>query len=379
MTAFDHSTYLPAGLQRSLDLVMTMVRVNVACVTLGFAGHFALGAPGDPPAEFFQRLDTDQDGRISLVEFYPTGPAPLHPRMKQVFESLDREHAGALSFAEAAKAIATVRDHRPNLIPEVEGESRSVPLELHPRTRRAFIKIQVNGVDGVFLFDTGTSDTILHPDFAQRAGVDFVEICMPIIAGNMGPRGDFVSLVLVPDLVIQGMHFRNFHVVLRDPKKPLYEFGAAIDGVLGANVIFVKPVTLDFTRSTFTYEPQKRGPASIELPLRKEEKTATVEADIDGVKVPLLLDSGEAIGDAILINEPHHEAFRKLAGNSEASVYTAKAVRVAQEVIDADVRCLLKPFERSLLGIRFFHQYVITVDTAAGKLLITPNRGTASP
>ena len=69
-----------------------------------------------------------------------------------------------------------------------------------------------------------------------------------------------------------------------------------------------------------------------------------------------------------MINEPHHEAFRKLAGNMESNVYTARNVRVAEQVIDSDVRCLLQPFERSLLGIRFFHQYVVTVDTAAGKL-----------
>ncbi len=33
-------------------------------------------------------------------------------------------------------------------------------------------------------------------------------------------------------------------------------------------------------------------------------------------------------------------------------------------------RSFVQPFERPLLGIRFFHQYVVTVDTAAGKLWI---------
>ena len=55
--------------------------------------------------------------------------------MKQVFDSLDTEHAGVLSFAEAAKTIATIRDHRPNLTPEVAGASRSVPLQAHSGTQ----------------------------------------------------------------------------------------------------------------------------------------------------------------------------------------------------------------------------------------------------
>ena len=352
---------------------MKVARVILACAALGSAAPCVLGAPDEPPAEFLQRLDTDRDGRISLAEFYSTGPAPLHPRMKQVFDSLDKEHTGALSFADIAEAIATVKSKLPNFAPQVTGGSGSIPLEVHPRTKRAFLKVKVNGVVGVFLFDTGTSDTILHPEFAKRAGVDFVEISMPITGGNMGRRGDFVSLVLVPDLVIEGTHCRNFHAVLRKSKQSIYEFGAAIDGVLGANIIFAKPVTLDLSHSVFSFEPQEKDPACIELPLRKGEKTATVEAEIDGVEVPMLLDSGAAIGDAVLINEPYHEAVRKLAASAEANVHTAKSIRVAGHVIETNVRCLLRPFERSLIGIEFFHRHVITVDIAAGKALIKRN------
>ena len=87
------------------------------------------------------------------------------------------------------------------------------------------------------------------------------------------------------------------------------------------------------------------------------------------MKVPLLLDSGAAIGDAILINEPHHAAFRKLAANAETSVYTATSIRVAGTAIDSNVRCLLRPFERSVLGTEFFHRHVISVDIGAVQTL----------
>ena len=387
---------------RLLESRNHLARIALLGAALNLAAACALGAPGTPPPEFFQRLDANHDGRISLEEFYPTGPAPLHPRMKQVFESLDKDHAGTLSFADTAQAIATVSGNLPKLMPQVQGTFGPVPLEVHPRTKRAFIKVQVGQTAGVFLLDTGTSDTILHPDFARKAGVDFVEICMRITGGNMGPLGDFVSLVRVPDLVIEGTHFRDFHAVLRPSKSatninyqpkgcdlapisarsgstelpaalPPYEFGKSIDGVLGANVIFARPVTLDLRNRVLKFAPRETDRAGVAWRLCQGEKTATVEADIDGVKVPLMLDSGAAIGDAVLINEPHHEAFRKLAADSRAGVYAAKSIRVAGQVIDTDVRCLLRPFERSVLGSEFFDQHVITVDIAGGQAVIQRN------
>jgi len=352
------------------DCALSIARITLACAALSLTAGYALGAPGAPSPESIQPLDKNHDGKISLDEFYPTGPAPLHPRMKQVFEALDKDRAGTLSLADTARAIATVSGNQPKFAPDVQGDSGEIPLNVHPGTKRAFVKAEVNGVVGEFLLDTGTTDTILHPDFAQRAGADFVEICMPIVGGNLGKRGEFVSLVRVQDLSIKGMQFRNFHAVLRASTRPTYEFGAAIDGILGANVIFARPVSLNLRQRVLSYVPPNKDFAGVELPLRKGEGTPTVEAEIDGVNVPLLLDSGAAIGDAVLINEPHHMAFRKLASDPQAKEYNAANIRVGEQVMANKVRCLLLPFERSVLGSEFFDQHVITVDIAAAKVAI---------
>lgn len=318
-----------------------------------------------------QRLDQNQDGRISLEEFYPTGPAPLHPRMKQVFESFDKDQRGSLTYDDTAKVIASVSGNLPKLTPDVDGNlGGTVDLEVHPKTKRAFVTAQVNGVTGIFLLDTGTTDTILSPEFATQAKVDLVEICIPITAGNYGKIGDFVSLVRVPDLAIEGAHFRNFHAVLQTPKSGTSEFGSSIDGVLGANVIFAKPVTIDLRSRLLTIAPKKLPRADFTLPLRKGEKTATMDADVDGVRIPLLLDTGAAITDAILINQSYHAALRKLAKDDQARIYYASKVRVAGKLIDTDMMCLLREFERSVYGSHFFERHIITVDTAAHKVML---------
>ena len=345
-------------------------RISLITVALSLA---AAAASHNPAPEGLQPLDKNHDGRIDLEEFYPTGPPPLHPRMKQVFESFDKDHSGSLSFADAAKVIATVSGVLPKLTPEISGELRTVPLQVHPRTKRAFVKATVNGVEGLFLLDTGTSDTILYPEFAKRARVDFVEICQTITAGNMGKHGDFVSLVRVPDLTIEAVHFRDFHAVLQPSKQATYEFGEAIAGLIGSSIIYSKPVTLDFRNGLMTYESLPAAHSAWTFPLHKDAKVAITDAEVDGVKFPLMMDSGASIGNSIMINEPYHAAIRKLAGDPKAMEYRAKTLSVAGQLIASNLRCRILPFEYSVFSSEFFYQHVISVDLAAAKAIILSN------
>lgn len=340
------------------------------------------------PAQQVQ-IDRNQDQRIDLEEFYATGPAPLHPRMKQVFEAFDLDHDGFLSLAETREACAKISSLRPKLKPEVDGASQAVPLEISPKSKRAVVKATINGVEGRFLLDTGCSDTILDTDFARRAKVDFVEACMGIAAGNYGKKGDVISFIRVPDLEIAGTHFRDFHAIMQDQNRPRSDFTGRLDGLIGANLLFAKPLTLDFRQQQLRFataaDAAKPHDFTFNLllnrrktdPARRIEevgsKTALIEAEIDGVKVILLLDSGAAIGDTLLINQTYHEAFRKLANEPQAQKYTAKEVRVGDKTLLNSKLCLLRSFEESVLGAVFFDGHIITVDLAAGKVFIDRN------
>lgn len=319
------------------------------------------------------RFDSNHDGKISLDELYQTGPPALHPRMKQVFDTFDKDHLGSLGYDDTVKVIATVSGLLPKLSPEVDGALQPIPIEVNPQSKRALIKATVNGVIGRFLLDTGTSDTIFDGGFAKRAGVDFVEISMPIASGNYGKKGDLLSLVRVQDMEIAGTHFRNFHAVIRDDKRT-YEFGGGLDGVMGANILFAKPITLDFRKQTLSFfvKPPEKPDFTFDL-MAEHGKTAAVHAEVDGAQLVMMLDSGAAIGDAILVNEPYHAALRKLAAAPEAKTYRAKEVRVGGQVIATDMLCLLRPFEQTVIGSFFFARHIISVDTAAGKLWLERN------
>jgi hypothetical protein len=355
-------------------VIALLLLANVTALSAVPATNPASVTKAGQPAPALERLDLNHDGRISLEEFYHTGPPPLHPRMKQVFDSFDHERQGSLSYAETKQVIATVSGLRPKLTPVVDGAFGPIALEVSPQTKRALVRATINGLEGRFLLDTGTSDTILDTEFARQAGVDFVEICTPIVAGNYGKKGDIISLVRVPDMQIAGTHFRDFHAVLREEGKPRRDFPSRLAGILGANVLFARPLTLDYRQHRLAFATNSSGPHEFNFDLvPNHRKTAALEAEIDGVKVILMLDSGAAIGDTILINETYQAAVRQLAGEPEAKQYQAKEVRVGGTLLLANQRCILRPFEEAVIGSHFFDRNVITIDLAAGKVWIDRN------
>lgn len=357
--------------------MMPLLRSMIPCPAflvsslLLLAGGLAVAAPD----ERFRDLDKDQDGRITLEEFYPTGPPPLHPRMRKVFESFDKDGRGSVAIGEIGKVIEGVRSLQADLDPAVDGSFAEIPLQVHPESKRAFVKVSVNGVEGTFLVDTGTSDTIVDADFARRAGIDFVEICMTITGGNYGKKGDYISLVKVPEMTIGGTRFRDFHAVMRDESKKRSDFPGRLDGILGGNLLFAKPLTLDYRNARLSFTEDRAKPADFEFELLpKYPKVPVVNAQLDATDIILMFDSGAAIGDTLLINEPYHEALRRLAGNANAKEYASKEVRVAGKLLVSGKRCLLRPFEHSVIGAVFFDRHLITVDKQAGKIRIRTNQ-----
>lgn len=341
---------------------------------------------GGPPAASLARLDRNQDQRLSLEEFYAGGPPPMHPCLKHRFETADQDHDGLLSYAEASQTYGAISQFRPRLAPMVDGGMQPIPIEVSPISKRALVKATVNGVEGRFLLDTGTSDTILDVDFARRAKVDAVDGCMGIADGNYGNKGDVLSFVQVPDLEIAGTHFRGFHAILQDQGKPRSDFSGRLDGLIGANLILAKPMVLDFRRQQLRFA----SPDAANTPhddafnlILDRQKVANlkgvssqvilVQAEIDGIKMVLMMDSGAAIGDTILVNQTYHEAFRRLANDPKATHYQAKDVKVDGRPFLANKICLLQPFEESVIGAVFFDHHVVTVDVAAGKVFVDRN------
>jgi hypothetical protein len=115
------------------------------------------------------------------------------------------------------------------------------------------------------------------------------------------------------------------------------------------------------------------GPYDLAFDLIPDRNTPAVHADVDGVKIELMFDSGAAIGDRLQVNEPYHAALRKLAGDPEAKTYLSGEVRVAGQLLVANKSCLLRSFEESVIGSVFFDGHLVTVDQAVGKIWLKRN------
>src|SRR6478752_646280 len=90
-------------------------RPLLAAAFLSLTAALAIATPAD---EAMAKLDKDKDQHISLDEFYQTGPPPLHPRMRRVFEGIDQSKTGKLSYQDTIRVINEVKNLYPKLAPE---------------------------------------------------------------------------------------------------------------------------------------------------------------------------------------------------------------------------------------------------------------------
>ena len=93
--------------------------------------------------------------------------------------------------------------------------------------------VQVNGVDGRFVVDTGASLVALTSRFARRAAIDVdrgrkVEV---VTAGGTRPATQTVAA----EVRLQGLVARGVQILVQEPGEP--GFGADIDGLLGLSFL----------------------------------------------------------------------------------------------------------------------------------------------
>lgn len=138
---------------------------------------------------------------------------------------------------------------------------------------------------------------------------------------------------------------------------------------MGGNIIFAKPITLDYANKIMTYEPMDPSQADMfHQLLDRSHKIPVVGADIDGGKVRLMFDSGAAIDNSIRINKGYHADFRKLAGDPKAKIDAANSVSFGGKEIESRIPCLLRPFECSVVSSLFFTDHIISIDLQAQKI-----------
>ncbi len=227
------------------------------------------------------------------------------------------------------------------------------------------IRVKINGVDALMGVDTGCQGSaVITPQAAARCGVE-AAFTVP----SMGNSGKSESTYgLVEKLDAGEAAWKDFHVAIM----PLD--GMQIDGLLGADILFARPFYMDLTNKIMILGKIPDTSAAHEVPCYSRGGHCGVNIEVDGAKVPMIVDSGAS---------KSYMSSMKFRGTTEFRGYLPVATVRSTSLTKVEV-CQIKSLriggapltnvefirdqEHNLLGDDFLRAHPIAVDMATRRL-----------
>lgn len=146
-----------------------------------------------------------------------------------------------------------------------------------------------------FLVDTGSTATLVSPEFARAYAGDEAAADMPTVHVRSADGGSaLLPGVRVRALALGKARFENVTALVYDFDELSEHYGRTIDGIIGYTLFRDTVVTLDYPRAELRLVPADKAPAlpGRVLPLLGDWSRPVVAAQVGERALNILLDSG---------------------------------------------------------------------------------------
>ena len=238
------------------------------------------------------------------------------------------------------------------------------------------LRMQINGVTVLMGVDTGCQGTaVITPRAAARCGVTEA-FSMPTM-GNSGRSESTYGLI--EKLQAGDVTWRDFHVALM----PLD--GMDIDGLMGADLLFGRPFYMDLRNKVMILGKIPDTSAAHEVPIYSRGGHCGVNIEVEGVKVPMIVDSGASksyMSSLKFRGETEFRGFLPVAtvrGSSltRVQVCKIKSLRIGGAPLTGVE--FIRDEEHNLLGDDFLRAHPIAVDMASRRMWLFEPQATDKP
>jgi predicted aspartyl protease len=227
------------------------------------------------------------------------------------------------------------------------------------------LRMLINGVPVLMGVDTGCQGTaVLTPRAAARCGV--TEAFSVPTMGNSGRSES--SYGLVEQLQAGEVTWRDFHVALM----PLD--GMEIDGLLGADILFARPFYMDLSNKVMILGKIPDTSGAHEVPIYSRGGHCGVNIEVEGVKIPMIIDSGASksyMSSLKFRGETEFRGYLPVAtvrsnGLTRVEVCKIKSLKIGGAPLTGVE--FIRDQEHNLLGDDFLRAHPIAVDMASRRL-----------
>lgn len=269
-----------------------------------------------------------------------------------------------------------VEDMTEKLDPEFTiGKSRVIPFTTKKLGQLMLTRALVNGVQGIFIIDTGSSHSLISSKFAGKLGIsDKVR--------TFESRGKINNasqkIVRIGSLEVSDTKFDNFDMLIVSLEHLTSASGQEISGLIGSNLLSVSPYMIRFVAQKIVFGRPGTLEGGFEVPLIVLNDRPAFEMTVNGRKnIKFIIDSG-ATGSTVPkalyegktskksghveidINTNHGGGVREY-GEPDTMTVAGKELKLIPLKLSAE-------HETGLLGADFLRLYDIFVDTENQKL-----------
>lgn len=136
-----------------------------------------------------------------------------------------------------------------------------------------------------FLLDTGASPTVLDPRVAQALHLREEPASITVVGGSVQ-----AGKTVVPNVSLGPVRHDNLPVLVEDLSFLQKALPVRIDGVIGLDVLGQTSFVIDYPSRTIAFGAVPTLPNAI--PLHMSDGLAIVDAQVNGIRARLLLDTG---------------------------------------------------------------------------------------
>ncbi|MEY4132298.1 MAG: Aspartyl protease [Verrucomicrobiota bacterium] len=238
------------------------------------------------------------------------------------------------------------------------------------------LRMQINGVSLLMGVDTGCQGAaVITPRAAARCGITEV-FSMPTM-GNSGRSES--NFGLVEKLQAGDVTWRDFHVGIM----PLD--GMDIDGLLGADILFARPFYMDLRNKVMILGKIPDTSAAHEVPCYSRGGHCGVNIEVEGVKVPMIVDSGASksyMSSLKFRGETEFRGFLPVATVRSTSLTRVEVCKIKSLTIGGAPLTgveFIRDQEHNLLGDDFLRAHPIAVDMPSRRLWLFEPQVAAKP
>jgi predicted aspartyl protease len=255
----------------------------------------------------------------------------------------------------------------------MDHETAQVPLIRAPNSQWR-VTVDVNGVPGIFILDTGADFTVITPQFARKLGL--WDVATSGRSRERGVRPTEVKFAEITYLRMGDVDYLEFYAPILNLDHINRAMNTEVAGILGNNILNKTAYQIDWNQNTLTLRSRSAEPPAEAIPISIRKNRIYFKGLINGREAEFALDTGAyrstlKQGELDRLQIPADQ--RSEIDAPEININSAQHLKQTQARLDTfqvgpmlKTNYLMLTWDHNVLGMDLLAPWILKVDARRG-------------